>query len=455
MIVLAAFESTWSNARGTFGQGAPQPGSRYDGSAALRRMQDSLGSAMPDSRWTGPASSAYGAAAAEHRSVFGGLADLDQRLSAQIDRSAAVVAAGRERLDAIRQWVRAAAAAVPQSAAGERMLLPIVQKAIGEVVEVVRTSNGELNAIGARIAGLGDGYRMLGEQKFGREGYLQFAGGGDKDGREPDNEYERALRDAGLLDEKPSGYYAEWLENAERQGVPPETLVEIARRHNITPESFKVLEGMEKITDRDGKSFFLMPTDISADDARKAALMTYILNCGTDYDETPGREFPDTPPYSADEVGRIIERQSANSWSYNRDVGFVHGNGGRLVTTPNGMLMGLGGNEYQDLFSQGGGTTWGDIFMVNIDDPSDPAQTLSDMIGDGVMYYPTERGEGRPGNNRLDLDRILHHEEIHSRQWQRLGYLGFIDAYLTGKLVEIFTDHPLEKEAGLSDGGYE
>ncbi len=195
------------------------------------------------------------------------------------------------------------------------------------------------------------------------------------------------------------------------------------------PDSFTVLDGMEKVTDPDGKSYFLMPPGTSGEDARKAALMTYILNCGTDYGENPQTDFPETP-YSADEVQRIIDRQNANAWSYNRDVDFVHDNGGRLMTTPNGMLMGgLGGNQYQDMFSEGGGSTWGgDIFMVNIDDPSDPAQTLRDMVDDGVMWYPTEGGEGAPGNNRLDLDRILHHEEIHSQQWQQKGYLGFIDA---------------------------
>lgn len=181
--------------------------------------------------------------------------------------------------------------------------------------------------------------------------------------------------------------------------------------------------------------------------------MTYILNCGTDYGKNPKKDFSETP-YSADEVQRIIDRQEANSWSYNRDVDFVDDNGGRLMTTPNGMLMGLGGNWLQDIYSEGGGSTWGDIFMVNIDDPADPAQTLRNMVGSGVMWYPAEGGEGFEGANQLDLDRILHHEEIHSQQWQQKGYLGFIDAYLTGKVVEIFTDHPMEKEAGLSDGGY-
>jgi len=117
--------------------------------------------------------------------------------------------------------------------------------------------------------------------------------------------------------------------------------------------------------------------------------------------------------------------------------------------------MGMGGNQLQDFFSEGGGSTWGDIFMVNIDDPADPAQTLRDMVHSGNMWYPTASGEGREGQNQLDLDRILHHEERHSQQWQRLGYGGFIADYALGKVIETWGNHPLEEDAGLSDGGYE
>ena len=51
----------------------------------------------------------------------------------------------------------AAAASVPQNAAGERMMLPIVQKGIAELMNIMQTSNGQLNSIGAKIRGLGDG----------------------------------------------------------------------------------------------------------------------------------------------------------------------------------------------------------------------------------------------------------------------------------------------------------
>jgi hypothetical protein len=52
-----------------------------------------------------------------------------------------------------------------------------------------------------------------------------------------------------------------------------------------------------------------MPDDIDADETRRAVLMTYILNAGTDYGSaSDDNDFEETP-YSADEVQRIIDRQ--------------------------------------------------------------------------------------------------------------------------------------------------
>jgi hypothetical protein len=186
--------------------------------------------------------------------------------------------------------------------------------------------------------------------------------------------------------------------------------------------------------------------------------MTYILNAGTDYGDAgrkPGvrNDFRETP-YSADEVQRIIDRQEANSWSYDQDVGFVNDNGGRLVTTPNGMMMGLGGNELQDKFSTSGGTAWGDIFMVNIDDPHNADEQLRDVVESGHAWYVDD--DDKPFECSLDLDRLLHHEERHSQQWANFGYTDMIAAYSGGKIDELITGtHPLEEDAGLSDGGYQ
>lgn len=267
-------------------------------------------------------------------------------------------------------------------------------------------------------------------------------------------EMEQALRDAGLLTGPPaSGHYRQWLENAVRRGVPIETITKMAADHHIRPEDFAILDRMEEIReDEDGngiaKSFFLMPTDISGEDAAKAVRMTYVLNAGTDYaTEGEATDFGATP-YGSEELQRIVDRQKANDWSYNDDVSFVHDNGGRLVTTPNGMMMGLGGNLIQDQFSQKGGTTWGDTFMLNIDDPADPAQQLRDVASSGHAWYDGDNGP-QPGS--LDMDRLLHHEERHSQQWAREGYTGFLASYAW---EQITGGNETEEDAGLSDGGY-
>ncbi|OMC30509.1 hypothetical protein [Mycobacterium colombiense] len=251
------------------------------------------------------------------------------------------------------------------------------------------------------------------------------------------------------------GYCMRWRENAERRGVAAHVVAEIARRHDVTAARFGVLANMAEFHDPHGKSFFLIPPYADGARARAAALMTYILNAGTGYGKPggPTTDFPVTP-YGAAEVTRIMARQNANRWTYTRDVAFVHRNGGRLVTTPNGMLMGLGGNWIQRLFSRRGGTTWGELFMVNAGRVADPGEQLRQIVASGHAWY-LDAG-GTPRASRLDLDRVLHHEERHAVQWADRGYLGMLAGY--GR--ELFRElafgavNRLEADAGLADGGY-
>ncbi|MDQ3484544.1 MAG: hypothetical protein M3445_03910 [Actinomycetota bacterium] len=276
------------------------------------------------------------------------------------------------------------------------------------------------------------------------------------------------LRREGLLSgPNPGGRYEDWVRNTVEHGVSADTLIQIAGDHGITPSSFDVLDGMEMITDPDGKSFFLLDTDMSGDEARAAVLMTYILNAGTGYE---GGDYSETP-YSSDEVQRIVDRQDDNLWSYDEDIAFVHDNGGRLTTTPNGMLMGLGGDWKQDMLVFSGGTTYGDIFMVNLDDPEDAEEQLRAMVAGGTAMYDVD---GEIVSGQLDLDRLLHHEEIHSQQYAERGLWSFIDEYLGESVDWVWTNpddlnpfpvlgpvtrdgcgNALEEEAGLGDGGYQ
>jgi hypothetical protein len=163
--VVDAFLTTWSDARATFGQGTPETGATFDQSGPLLTMQANVRSAAPGSTWSGRAASAYDTANTEHGAVLGRIAGLDQRLGAQVDQSSGVVAAGRRDLDALRQWVIDAAAAVPAGKNRDQMLLPIAQKGLDRLTEIVTKSNGDLGKIGAEIRALSSEYAVLGDQK--------------------------------------------------------------------------------------------------------------------------------------------------------------------------------------------------------------------------------------------------------------------------------------------------
>jgi hypothetical protein len=168
--VVDAFLATWSDARATFGQGAPDTGAKFDKSGPLLTMQANVQSAAPGSTWSGTAASAYGTANTEHGAVLGKIAGLDQRLGAQVDQSSQVVAAGRRDLDALRQWVIDAAAAVPPGKNRDQTLLPIAQKGLSQLTEIVSKCNGDLGKIGGEIRNLDAEFRALANQRFVKEG---------------------------------------------------------------------------------------------------------------------------------------------------------------------------------------------------------------------------------------------------------------------------------------------
>lgn len=205
---------------------------------------------------------------------------------------------------------------------------------------------------------------------------------------------------------------------------------------------------MDEAIDPDGHSFFLLPRNVGAVEAREAALKTYLLNAGTGYGRVGvGSDRPaDFPaaPYSVDEVQRVAARQRANRWSYDA-VRIIATTGGRLVTTPHGVLMGAPGNRVHGQFSRRGGTMWGDVFLINVTPGCDPASRLRQIIE-----------SGRFGVDGPALDRLLHHEEIHAQQWAERGVARMICDYSWELLRESVLGRPnrLEAAAGLADGGY-
>ncbi len=170
MSALDGFFATWSNARETFGQGNPQPGEVFDNSAQLRDLGATVDSAAPGSGWSGSAATNYGRANAEHQQVFGRLADLDKRIARHVDQSAQVVAAGRQNLDSVRQWVIDAANSVPAGKQRGTMLMQIANKGLTELTDVVQKANAQSNAIGEKLQGLKPEYDAIRfGQKFGGE----------------------------------------------------------------------------------------------------------------------------------------------------------------------------------------------------------------------------------------------------------------------------------------------
>ncbi|KUH80544.1 EspA/EspE family type VII secretion system effector [Mycobacterium sp. IS-1556] len=162
MSVIDAFLTTWSNARRTYREGAPQTGAQYDNSSALRALQSDLESAAPGFRWNGRAATDYDEANTGHRRVIGGLADLDRRLAAEVDNSAQSVGAGRRDLDDLRRWVVDAANSIPAGKNGDPMRVVIAQKGLAQLQEIMHRTNAESHAIGARIRMLEQEYRALG-----------------------------------------------------------------------------------------------------------------------------------------------------------------------------------------------------------------------------------------------------------------------------------------------------
>ncbi len=161
MTAIDAFLTSWSHTRRAFGEGAPVGGAQYDNSGSLRQVVASLETAAPGPQWSGSAATSYDEANAKQRRMIGHLATLDQRLASEIDLSAQVVESGRRDLEAVRQRVIAAAAAVPEIEAGERMMIAIAQTGLAQLQEIVQRSDTESNAIGERIRRLGEEYQAL------------------------------------------------------------------------------------------------------------------------------------------------------------------------------------------------------------------------------------------------------------------------------------------------------
>lgn len=212
---LEAFNSTWTKARETFGQGSPAGGEQLDGSSRLQQMKATVESAAPDSRWQGTASAAYAAANKEHAAVYGKLADLDKRMASEVTNAAAVVSAGRQNLDTVKSWVHSMASSLGATTAQDRdrKLVPIVNQGISQVSDIITKSTGEMTDIAGRLRGIKAEYAELVGQKFGPGN----DGSDDKDGAEPLNVKEEGEGDDGPVKTDMSSGDVEAIDRTNRE----------------------------------------------------------------------------------------------------------------------------------------------------------------------------------------------------------------------------------------------
>lgn len=240
MGAIEGFDSTWTSARSTFGQGTPQSGAQYDGSGPLRDAQTTLQSAASGSRWTGAASVAYDAANDQHREVLGRLAGLDQRLSAQVDQAARIVGAGRTDLDAVRKWVADAAASVPPGKNREQLLMKITQKGLSQIREIVTKANGDLSTVGGQIRTISGEYQTLGNQKFAGGGDAESGWGDGNDDEKKKEEEEKKKKKDGIDDAGEQGEKdGESLADGQ---LSPEEHARLQQNTTLTPEQQTALD---------------------------------------------------------------------------------------------------------------------------------------------------------------------------------------------------------------------
>lgn len=154
MSALDGFMALWGKARDVFGDGSPVDGAEFDKSAQLQDLHDTIRSAAPSDQWSGGAADVYADQNSEHAAKISRMAELDRQLGIEVDRSAAVVAAGRRDLDAVKQWVTDASSNLPATAAGDHALWSIISRGSGEVSEIIQRSHDDLSAIAERIARL-------------------------------------------------------------------------------------------------------------------------------------------------------------------------------------------------------------------------------------------------------------------------------------------------------------
>lgn len=171
MSAIDGFNSTWSDARKTYGEGAPVTGERFDASSKLDGLKSQMDAAAPGGRWSGGASEAYSKANADHQEVIGKIGAADRKLATQVTNAANLVTSGRTDLERLHTFINDAAANLPNNQAGKTMEMQLASKGLGQLTDIIRNTDDGMQTVKGNIDKIKGEYEALGTgQKFAQDG---------------------------------------------------------------------------------------------------------------------------------------------------------------------------------------------------------------------------------------------------------------------------------------------
>lgn len=167
MSAIDGFNSTWSDARKTYGEGAPVTGERFDVSSKLDGLKSQMNAAAPGGRWSGGASDAYAKANADHQEVIGKIGAADRKLATQVTNAANLVTSGRTDLEKLHTFINDAAANLPNNQAGKTMEMQLASKGLGQLTDIIKNTDDGMQTVKGNIDKIKGEYEALGTgQKF-------------------------------------------------------------------------------------------------------------------------------------------------------------------------------------------------------------------------------------------------------------------------------------------------
>ena len=104
-------------------------------------------------------------------------------------------------------------------------MLPIVQRGISQVIEVVQRSNGDLDAVGEKIRALGEEYELLGNQRLAMDLYNNEVGRNiaaanpDAGPEQLADLVEQAVKDGDTVVVRADGKGLEWTDRIDTEDI--------------------------------------------------------------------------------------------------------------------------------------------------------------------------------------------------------------------------------------------